>query len=265
MNWININITSPDESILEKKYHINVSMNEIEGSKYCLICGDPGRVPRISSLLNSAKEISFNREYRIHLGYLNDNPILVSSMGIGCPSTAIGIEEFGQLGVNTFIRVGTSGIISKKVKLGDIVSATGAIRDEGTSHQYIDPAFPAVANVDVVLAIRQAATNLDLMSKFHEGIIHSKDSFYSETPSMVPLPTMKDRWKMWRDAGALVTEMESATLFVISQIRKWRSGGIMAAIGGTDGEEQIIDHMVGQKEAINVAIEAIKILLLAEQ
>lgn len=246
-------------SILEKKYHINVSVNEIEGSKYCVICGDPGRVPRISSLLKDAKEISFNREYRIHLGYLNV-PVLVSSMGIGCPSTAIGIEEFGQLGVSTFIRVGTSGIISRKVKLGDIVSATGAIRDEGTSHQYIDPAFPAVANVDVVLAIREAATNLDLLSIFHEGIIHSKDSFYSEIPSMVPIPTMKDRWKMWRDAGALVTEMESATLFIISQIRNWRSGGIMAAIGGTDGEKQIIDHTVGQKEAINVAIEAIKIL-----
>jgi uridine phosphorylase len=248
-------------SILEKKYHINVSENEIEGSRYCLICGDPGRVPRISSLLKDAKEISFNRAYRIHFGYLSETPVLVSSMGIGCPSTAIGIEEFGQLGVHTFIRVGTSGIISRKVKLGDIVSATGAIRDEGTSHQYVDPAFPAVANVDVVLAIREAAKNLNLMSKFHEGIIHSKDSFYSETPSMVPIPTMKDRWRMWRDAGALVTEMESATLFVICQIRNWRSGGIMAAIGGTDGEEQIIDHMVGQKEAIKVAIDAIDILL----
>ncbi len=249
---------------LDKKYHINVSKKDIENSKYSLICGDPGRVPRISALLDDSKEISFNREYRVHLGYLNDQPLIVSSMGIGCPSTAIGVEEFGQLGVTTIIRVGTSGILSKKVKLGDIVSATGAIRDEGTSHQYIDGAFPAVASVDVVLALRQAAHNLNLSSFYHEGIIHSKDAFYAETPSMIPDQTIKDRWKSWIEAGALVTEMECSTIFVISQIRGWRAGGIMAAIGDTEAGEPIVDHKKGQKEAIAVAIEATKLLLMKE-
>jgi uridine phosphorylase len=77
-----------------------------------LTCGDPARVLRISSLLDDFTEISFNREYRIHLDYLKDNPKVVSSMAIGCPSTDIGVEEFKQLGVNTFIRVGISGILS---------------------------------------------------------------------------------------------------------------------------------------------------------
>jgi uridine phosphorylase len=246
---------------LSKKYHINVSAEEIKESKYCLICGDPARVPRISSLMSQSREISFNREYRVHLGYIDEEPVIVSSFGIGCPSTAIGIEEFGQLGVHTFIRVGTSGIISKNVKIGDIVSATSAIRDEGTSRQYIDLEFPAVANIDVVMALRNAAINLNLSSQFHEGVIHSKDAFYSEVPQMIPKPHIKERWEMWRKAGALVTEMESSTIFVICQIRSWRSGGIMAAIGDTEGEELIIEHGKGEKEAINVAIEAIKILL----
>ncbi|MHA2226196.1 MAG: nucleoside phosphorylase [Candidatus Hodarchaeales archaeon] len=246
---------------MEKKYHINVSQKDIDYSKYCLICGDPARVPKISDFLDNTKEISFNREYRVHLGYLNDQPVIVSSMGIGCPSTAIGIEEFGQLGVKTIIRVGTSGILSRKVKIGDIVSATGAIRDEGTSHQYIDSAYPAVASVDVVLALRQAAYNLKFDTRFHEGIIHSKDAFYSEIPSMIPNPSIKDRWKTWIDAGALVTEMESSTIFVISQIRGWQAGGIMAAIGDTEEGELIIDHEKGQKEAIAVAVEGTRLLL----
>jgi uridine phosphorylase len=246
---------------MTKKYHINVTKEDIESSEYCLICGDPGRVTKISSLLHDSREISFNREYKIHLGYIDDQPVVVSSMGIGCPSTAIGVEEFGQLGVNTIIRVGTSGIISKKINLGDIVSATGAIRDEGTSKQYIDYEFPAIANVDVVLALRLAAKNLDLFSIFHEGIIHSKDAFYSETPELIPNPLIKNRWKSWRAAGALVTEMESSTLFIISQIRGYRAGGIMAAIGETESEELIIDHKKGQKEAIMVAVEATRLLL----
>jgi uridine phosphorylase len=245
---------------MEKLYHINVAKEELEGSKYCLTCGDPGRVSHISKLLKNPKELTFNREYQVHLGYLNDHPITVSSMGIGCPSNAIGMEEFGQLGVDTFIRVGTSGIISDNVKIGDIVSATGAIRDEGTSYQYIDRAFPAVASVDVVLALRQAAKNLNVFSKFHEGIIHSKDAFYSEMPEMVPRHDMKSRWKMWKRGGALVTEMEASAMFVLAQIRGWRVGGIMAAIGDTDAGEPIVDHKKGQKEAIEVAIEAIRIL-----
>lgn len=243
------------------KYHINVSEKDIENSKYCLICGDPGRVPKISALLKDSNEISFNREYRVHLGYVSNFPIIISSMGIGGPSTAIGVEEFGQLGVNTFIRVGTSGILSEKVKLGDIVSATGAIRDEGTTSQYIDCVFPAVANVDVILALRQAANNLGLSSRFHEGIIHSKDSFYSETPALIPDTSIENRWNSWKRAGALVTEMECSTLFVICQIRNWRSGGVLAAIGDIEKGELIIDPKKGQEEAITIAIEGTRLLL----
>lgn len=247
---------------MDKQYHINVSAKEIENSRHLIICGDPGRVPRISAQLKDPHEISFNREYRVHLGYLNNTPILVSSCGIGAPSTAIGIEEFGKLGVNTIIRVGTSGILSRDVKLGDLVSATGAIRDEGTSHEYILPAFPAVAHPDVIFALREAVTHLNLQDRFHEGIVHSKDAFYSETPELIPdAVSAKNKWKVWIKARTLITEMECSTLFVISYIRGWRAGGIMAAIGDTESGELIIDHMKGQKEAIDVTIEAIKRLL----
>ena len=247
---------------MEKQYHINVSAEEIENSQHLIICGDPGRVPRICKLLQDSREVSFNREYRIHLGYLNKTPIVVSSCGIGAPSTAIGIEEFGKLGVKTIIRVGTSGILSRDVKLGDLVSATGAIRDEGTTHEYILPAFPAVAHPDVVFALREAVAHLNLQDRFHEGIVHSKDAFYSETPDMIPdSASAKSKWTTWINAKTLITEMECSTLFVISSIRGWRAGGIMAAIGDTESGEVIIDHMKGQKEAIELAIEAIKRLL----
>ena len=247
---------------MDKQYHINVGSEDIEESQHLIICGDPGRVSRISSLLKDPREISYNREYRIHLGYLNDRPVLVSSCGIGAPSTAIGIEEFGILGVRNIIRVGTSGILSRKVKLGDIVSATGAIRDEGTTHEYVPASFPAVAHPDVVLALRQAAKHFNLEQRFHEGIVHSKDAFYSETPALIPdSVNAKNKWKIWIKAGTLITEMECSTLFVLGAIRGWRTGGIMAAIGDTEGGELIIDHMKGQKEAIKVAVEAMIRLL----
>jgi len=246
---------------MSKQYHINVSKKDIKNSNFCIICGDPGRVPRISKYLKDSEDLSFNREYRIHLGYIESTPVIVSSMGIGAPSTAIGIEEFGFLGVKTFIRVGTSGILSNKVKLGDIISAIGAIRDEGTSKQYIDYKFPAVANPDVIVALRIAVKRLGFSSIFHEGIVHCKDAFYTETPELIPDSSIHQNWEMWKKAGTLITEMECSVLFTISQIRGWRSGGIMAAIGNTDKGALIIDPKKGQEEAIKTAVEAVKILL----
>lgn len=38
------------------------------------------------------------------------------------------------------------------VKSGDLVIATGAIRNEGTSREYAPIEFPAVADIDVVNA-----------------------------------------------------------------------------------------------------------------
>jgi uridine phosphorylase len=247
---------------MSKQYHINVSPSETENSRHLIICGDPSRVPRISENLQDSRELSFNREYRIHLGYLENQPILVSSCGIGAPSTAIGIEEFGILGVDTIIRVGTSGILSPNIKLGDIISAVGAIRDEGTTREYVPYAFPAVAHPDVIFALREGATALNLESRFHEGVVHSKDAFYSEMPDLIPdIATAKNKWKTWINAGTLITEMECSTLFVLGIIRGWRTGGIMAAIGDFESGEVIIDHTKGQKEAIEVAIDAIKRLL----
>jgi len=247
--------------ILTKEYHINVSKEDLNGAEHIIICGDPKRVPAIAKHLQQPEEISFNREYRVWIGYLDSKtPIIVSSSGIGSPSTAIGIEEFGVLGITTFIRVGTSGIISPKLNLGDIVSAIGAIRDEGTSRQYIDEAFPAVASPDIVLALREAAHNLKLSNRFHEGVVHSKDAFYSETPEMIPEPSITGRWSMWKKAGTLVTEMECSILFTICQIRGWKAGSILAAIGKTDEGNLIVDSSAGQAEAIKVAIEALKIL-----
>jgi uridine phosphorylase len=85
------------------------------------------------------------------------------------------------------------------------------------------------------MALRQTVHNLNLCDRFHEGIIHSKDAFYSEIPESGPDPLLEGRWEMWKKAGVLVTErMEISTIFVICQIRGLRAGGIMVAIGDTN-------------------------------
>ncbi len=114
------------------------------------------------------------------------SPVAVCSTGIGGPSAAIAMEELVECGADTFIRVGTSGGIVDKVKGGDIVIATGAIRQEGTSREFLPIEFPAVADFSVVSALHEAAQALGF--PYHTGVIQSKDSFYGEIrPAQMPI------------------------------------------------------------------------------
>ena len=45
------------------------------------------------------------------------------------------------------------------VKSGDLVIATGAIRNEGTSREYAPIEFPAVPDLEITNALVQAARN----------------------------------------------------------------------------------------------------------
>ncbi len=245
-----------------KHYHINLSERELEGAQHMFIVGDPARTEAIAQHLKDSQEIAFNREYRTFIAYIEENPVIIASMGIGGPSTAIGLEEFGRCGITTIIRVGTSGILNPRIRLGDIVSAIGAIRDEGTTKQYLPLEFPAVAHPDVVLALRQGAFDLNLQHRFHEGIIHSKDAFWSEEPEMIPAKKeIIERWEIWKRGKALVTEMEISTLFVLGSIRGWKTGGILAAIGNFKTGELILDKKAGHIESIQTAIAGMKVLL----
>lgn len=245
-----------------KHYHINLSKEDLEGAQHMFIVGDPARTEAIAQHLKNSKEIAFNREYRTFIAFVEKSPVVIASMGIGGPSTAIGLEEFGRCGITTIIRVGTSGILNAQVKLGDIVSAIGAIRDEGTTKQYLPLEFPAVAHPDVVLALRRGAYDLKLQDRFHEGIVHSKDAFWTEEPEMIPAKQeVTERWEIWKRGQALVTEMEVSTLFVLGTIRGWRTGAILAAIGDFETGELVINKKAGLIASIQTAVAGMELLL----
>jgi len=73
----------------------------------------------------------------------------VSSTGIGSPSAAIAVEELARVGAETCIRVGSCGGIQPEMALGDLVITTGAVRQEGTTSEYVredSPRSPTIAS-----------------------------------------------------------------------------------------------------------------------
>ena len=93
------------------------------------------------------------------------------------------------IGADTFIRIGTSGGMQPGIRTGDVAIVNAAIRDEGTTLHYMPVEFPAVADIDVVLALRTAAQKVGI--PYHVGPTQSKDSFYGEIePERMPVDSL---------------------------------------------------------------------------
>ncbi len=239
------------------QYHIACRPGDV--ARYVLLPGDPERVPKISSLWDEAREVAFHREYRTHTGRYRGVPISVTSTGIGGPSTAIAIEELAAIGVDTFIRVGSTGAIQPGIEIGDLIIAKAAVRLEGTSKQYVRVEYPAVADLEVTLALIEAAESLGL--RYHIGITASTDSFYlgQGRPGLNGyFPSFaRDIVDNLRQANVTNFEMEAATLFTLAGVYGLRAGCVCAVFAN-----RVMDEFgkAGEREAAMVASEAVKIL-----
>jgi len=246
---------------MEKQYHID--FDDGHGALYAILPGDPGRVEKIASYLENPRFYHQNREYTTWLGELSGKTVMVISTGMGGPSTAIAVEELYKTGVRSFIRIGTCGGMALDVSGGDIVIATGAIRMDGTTKEYVPVEFPAVANLDVTNALVQAAKNLN--RQWHAGIVQCKDSFYGQhSPDRMPAGyELKDKWEAWKKAGCLASEMESSTLFIVSQILGARAGCVLSVIWNQEREKAGMSnpHCHDTESAIKTAVEAVRILI----
>ena len=226
---------------LERLYHIHCAKGEV--GRYVILPGDPGRCPSIAALFDDAHLVAQNREYTTYTGTLLGEKVSVCSTGIGGPSASIAMEELHQLGADTFIRTGTCGGIDLNVKSGDIVVATGAIRYEHTSLEYAPIEFPAVADFDITLALRQASEELGYFT--HTGVVQCKDSFYGQhSPEKSPVYyELLQKWESWKRLGVKASEMESAAMFVVAGLDQDMSEDTSASVKvAVEGLKKIIQR-----------------------
>ena len=250
---------------MERQYHINCVPGDV--GRYCILPGDPGRCEAIAALFDDAKFVSQNREYVIYTGTLLGEKVSVCSTGIGGPSAAIAMEELVAIGADTFIRVGTCGGIDLNVQSGDIVVATGAIRFEGTSHEYAPPEFPAVSDLGIANALVQAAKASG--KTCHAGVVQCKDSFYGQhSPARMPVSyDLLSKWEAWKRLGVKASEMESAALFVVAAALGVRCGSCFHVVWNQEREAAGLDQHMSEdtSAAIRVGVEALKLIIAEDQ
>lgn len=244
----------------ERMYHIGLSKEDIKDTKYCILTGDPGRVGKIASYFDEAIYLGENREYKSYIGTINGISVLIISTGMGGPAMAICVEELKMIGIETLIRIGTSGGMQLNVEAGDLVVATGSVREEGTSEEYIPMEFPAIADIEVSGALIEAAKEMN--AKYHYGVVHCKDSFYGQhDPERMPASKeLLEKWDAWVKAGVLCSEMETAALFIVSSVLRLKAGAVLSVIWNQEREKAGLDQKqdFDTDTEIQVAIKAIE-------
>jgi len=225
--------------------HLWISKEEI--SPLVLLPGDHGRVEKIGKHLEDFRVILRNREFWIGTGSFGGKKVTVCSTGIGCPSTAIAVEELIALGAKVLIRVGTcGGSWRADLKEGSVAIATASVRDEGTTLEYIPLGFPAVADVDVILALRASAERFNV--PFAVGLNRTHDAFYGSQDAVLKWGKylLDERWRK-ADTPILTSEMESSAIFVISSLHGVRAGAIFAVDANP---EPLLARLRGEKQTV---------------
>ena len=248
----------------EIQFHIKCGPEDVGG--YCILPGDPGRCAAIARHMENPVFVGSNREYMIYTGTLEGEKVSVVSTGIGGPSAAIAMEELANLGVHTFIRVGTCGGIDLDVLCGDLVVASGAVRMDGTSREYATE-YPAVPDFQVLSALVKAAQSS--RRQYHVGVVQCKDSFYGQhSPERMPVSDeLESKWKAWKRLGVLASEMESAALFTVAACRRVRCGSAFCVIWNQEREIELGDdrQSFDIEPAILTGIEAMRLLILEDR
>ncbi len=232
------------------EFHLKCEKSDV--SEYVMLVGDPRRAERIAKMLESAKLVNENRHLYVFTGFYKGKRITIATTGMGAPSTAIVIEELVNLGGKYFIRVGSAGGIDTKLNVGDVVIATGSVRDDGTTPYYLKQSFPAVPDFDVAQTIIEVGK--EIKKDIAYGVVISEDPFY--------IPYSDKEMELFLKANVKAIEMESGCVFIVSQYRGVKAGALFALDGNvtlkqmkSEGHEAL--YKQGEDYAIQIGLESL--------
>ncbi len=174
-----------------------------------LLPGDPLRAKWMAeSFLKDARQVNGVRNALGFTGTFNGKRVSIQATGMGQPSISIYVHELITVyGAKSFIRVGTCGGLSPKVKVRDIVIASTASTDSAIGQDAMRPwHFSPAADYRLLRAAADLAEERRL--KWHVGGIASGDVFYPPEGKGVYDPLIAH--------GVLAVEMEAYALYTLA-------------------------------------------------
>ena len=156
------------------------------------------------NFLTDARLVNNVRGIQGYTGIYKGEKVSLMASGMGMPSIGIySYELFNFYGVESIIRVGSAGALSRDLRLRDVVFGMGAC----TNSRYVDNydlpgSYAPIA--DFGLLRRAVGIAEQKGYRYAVGNLLSTDVFYNEY----------DRSDKWAKMGVLAVEMESAALYM---------------------------------------------------
>jgi len=130
-------------------YHLNLKPEHIPEN--IILVGDPGRVERISRHFSKIEHRSSNREIFAHIGYFNNQRLMVMSTGMGTDNMDIIMNELDalvnvdfktrtikeQLKSLNIVRLGTSGAVQADIPVGSHAASSYGLGLDGLLPFYL--------------------------------------------------------------------------------------------------------------------------------
>ena len=175
--------------------------------------------------------------------------LLVVNPGLGAPAAAAILDILIGMGVDRVVACGHGGVLRRDIVRGSVVIPSSAIRQEGTSYQYLPPSREVEADPHVTSVLETVLQRHKI--RYEVGKTWTTDAIYRETAT-----TVETR----KQEGALVVEMEAAALFAVAKFRNILFGQYIGAgddVSGANWDPRYHPERMSHKEKLFwLAVEA---------
>ena len=197
--------------------------------------------------------------FTTYSGYYKGAHISIISGGSGSPEAELMLVELMQnSNANTFLRLGGAMCLNEDLDSGDVIIASGVVRDEGLTKAYVTPSYPAAASYELVVSMAKAAE--DLNYRYSIGIGRSQDSEYLQTGHPSVGSYFQDEHlnivDYYNRAGVLYTDRESAAIVTLCSLFGRRGGAVVAVDNNLFKDQEFVVGD-GQDHATDIVFEGL--------
>jgi uridine phosphorylase len=234
--------------VSRRAWYLNCGPEDV-GDRAILV-GDRGRVARIAAHLEDVRWLNETRGLTTATGTAGGVRITVSAFGMGAAIAAVVLHELRDLGVGTFLRLGTVMVLPP-VPLGALVLADGALRREATSATYVPEGYPAVGDPELGIRARAAAERDGV--PLHAGLVASYDGFYTE------MLGAHERHAELERLGVAALDMETSAVLAVGRALGARAASLCAATvdARTSARLDVADREACEDALVRVGLAAL--------
>lgn len=145
------------------------------------------------------------------------NGITIIDFGMGSPNAATIMDLLSAIHPKAVLFLGKCGGLKKKNKLGDLILPIAAIRNDGTSNDYLPPEIPALPAFSLQRAV--STTIRDHGRDYWTGTVLTTNKRVWE---------YDERFKRYLEKSrAMAIDMETATIFIVGFHNEIPSGALL--------------------------------------